>query len=127
MSTYLPTQLPPEHANAPLTQKGIIATFHTLSGKTYDVKFEHSDPVRIGSKFEHYGFLMMGMRYVWDGTYTQPYYSNECRLQSWCEGALNRGFFNFKDELVPFMEVTKITKKYYDYKVPLDTYISQGD
>lgn len=127
MPLYQPNQLPPEHQNAPLTHKGIIATFHASNGKTYDVKFEHDNPVKLGSRFSS-GFLMFGMGYVWDGTYQQPYYSsNDALLQNFCEGALNRGFFNFQSEMVPFMDITKITKKYYDYKVPLDTDIFQGD
>lgn len=120
MSLYQPGQLPSEHRNAPIKEKGVIATFHLANGQTKQVRFQHNDPVKLGSR-------MAMFRIVWDGTYTRPFYSNHARLNQFCENSVNRGFFDFKDEMVPFLDVTKITKQEFDYEVPLDTFIHQGD
>ncbi len=106
--------------------EGVIATFHLANGQTRQLRFQDMRKVKLGSKLDGGFFSFFTMAYVHDGTY-KNYVNNHRDLGTFCENSLSRGMWSFPNEMVPFLDVVKITKAVFTYEVEIDPEIYQGD
>ncbi len=105
------------------TTEGVTATFHLANGQTRQINFRTDKKVTLGS--HHNGGWFIG-RYVHDGTYSNPN-NNHDELERYCKNCVSQGMWTFGNEMIPFLEVIKITKATFIYEVEIDPTISQGD
>lgn len=110
--------------SAPTTTKGITALFHLKKGKPLKLRFAEMRPVTMGSRLPH--AFSFSWKCVHDGTYHNPN-DNQVYLDGYLRGSRQTGFYQIGDQLIPVAEVKSITLEHFDYEVPLDTTIHQGD